>query len=160
MAHNTESWKDKNIYLRMTKEPSFKKLVKRFLKYRLYIKHHFRHLPTTQSVAIKYMTDGLAFWVLTVFPGIAKKTPTTLFPLSFPKVVVFLRSLLREFLWKKKSSIDAVALIEDLFERVRRAPLAKELFWKKGSGDEMHGVFSNLSSETSRGTLFFCVFIA
>jgi hypothetical protein len=138
----------------MTKEPSFKKLVKRFLKYRLYIKHHFRHLPTTQSVAIKYMTDGLAFSVLTVFPGIAKKTPTTLFPLSFPKVVVFLRSLLREFLWKKKSSIDAVAL------RVRRAPLAKELFWKKGSGDEMHGVFSNLSSETSRGTLFFCVFIA
>ena len=117
MAHNTESWKDKNIYLRMTKEPSFKKLVKRFLKYRLYIKHHFRHLPTTQSVAIKYMTDGLAFSVLTVFPGIAKKTPTTLFPLSFPKVVVFLRSLLREFLWKKKSSIDAVAFLE---KRLRR----------------------------------------
>ena len=81
MAYNTESWKDKNIYLWMTKEPSFKKLVKRFLKYRLYIKHHFRYLPTTQSVAIKYMTDGLAFPVLTVFPGIAKKTPTTSFQL-------------------------------------------------------------------------------
>ena len=65
----------------LTKEPFFKKLVKRFLKYRLYIKHHFRHLPTTQSVAIKYMTDGLALLVLTVFPGIAKKTPTMPFPL-------------------------------------------------------------------------------
>ena len=108
----------------LTKEPSFKKLVKRFLKYRLYIKHHFRYLPTTQSVAIKYMTDGLAFPVLTVFPGIAKKTPTTSFQLY---------SLLRR-LWS--------------FEEGPRS-----------CGDEMHGVFSNLSSETSRGTLFFCVFI-
>ena len=86
----------------LTKEPSFKKLVKRFLKYRLYIKHHFRYLPTTQSVAIKYMTDGLAFPVLTVFPGIAKKTPTTSFQLY---------SLLRR-LWSFE-------------EGPRRAPLEK-----------------------------------
>jgi hypothetical protein len=38
----------------------------------------------------------------------------------------FTRSLLKEFLWKKRSSIDAVAL------RVRRAPLAKKLLWGKG----------------------------
>lgn len=85
----------------LTKEPSFKKLVKRFLKYRLYIKHHFRHLPTTQSVAIKYMTDGLAFSVLTVFPGIAKKTPTTLFSLSLPFRRVWFFFTRRAFLEKK-----------------------------------------------------------